>query len=168
MDIKQLQALGAIVTRSLFKKEIPVRRPVLKPAEEWEFPDQPEFTGEIVDDSLTAHVRKRSSADFLEMVQAPDRDKAHIAILRCICHEDGSEVFESLQQAKQLQEWLFIPLMVAVNEVNGFGLKNSQPRMSSGAKSRSASAVAPSRSGNKRSAKKSGRSGLPTAPNAAP
>lgn len=163
MDINQLQALGALVTRSVFPKEIKVRRPVLKPVEEWADPGEPEGTGEFVEDTLTAHVRKRSSADFLEMVQAPDRDKAHIAVLRCVCREDGTEVFQSLEQAKQLQEWLFIPLMLAVNEVNQFGLKNSQPRTSSGTSSPSSSA-ARSRKRRSGSPRKNAPAGSPTAP----
>jgi hypothetical protein len=167
MDIKQIQSFGGFVTRVLFKKEIPVRRPVLKPAEEWANPDEPEKTGEFVEDTLTAHVRKRSSADFLEMVQATDRDKAHIAILRCICHEDGTEVFESLAQCKQLEEWLFIPLMLAVNEVNQFGLKNSQPKTSSGTSLPSSSGVR-SRKLKRVAPKKSDLTGSPTGTDAAP
>lgn len=168
MDLKQLQAMGAIVPRTFYEKTIPIRRPVLKPVEEWAEADAPEKTDKFVDDTITVHIRKRSSADFLEMVTAPDRDKAHIAVLRCVCKPDGAEVFESLEQTKQLEEWLFIPLMLAVNEVNKFGLKNSQPRTSSGANSRSPSAAGRSRNGKKRSAKKSARSGLPTATSAAP
>jgi len=141
MDLKQLTSLGAIVPRTLFKKEVPLKRPGLKPAEEWADPNEPEFSGEVLDDSVTVWIRKRSSADFLEMLQAPTRDKAHIAILRCVCNEAGAEVFESLEQCKQLREWLFLPLMVAVNEVNEFGLKNSPPKTSSGTNSRSPSAA---------------------------
>jgi hypothetical protein len=168
MDIKQLHAMGALVTRSLTRKEITVRHPALRPKSEWADATQPEFSDELVVDTMTCWVRKRSSADFLEMMQAPDRDKAHVAVLRCICHEDGREVFESLDQAKQLQEWLFIPLMVAVNEVNQFGLKNSQPRTSSGARSLSASADGQSLNGSRRSPKKNARRGSRIAPSAAP
>jgi hypothetical protein len=167
MDLKQLQAMGALVPRTLFKKEIPFRRPVLKPTEEWSNAGEPEESGEFVDDTVTAWIRKRSSADFLEMIQAPDRDKAHIAVLRCVCLEDGAEVFESLAQAKQLKEWLFLPLMMAVNQVNEFGLKNSHPRTSSGTSSRSSSG-APSRKLKRGAARKNGRHGSPTAPSAAP
>ncbi len=166
MDLKQLQALGAIVTRTLFKKEIPVKRLALKPKEEWANESEPEESGEIVDDTLTTWIRKRSSADFLEMIQAPDRDKAHIAVLRCVCLEDGTEVFESLDQVKQLKEWLFIPLMIAINEVNRFGLKNLQPRTNSGTNSPSSSA-ARSPKHKRGSAKKSALAGSPTAANAA-
>ncbi len=151
MDIKQLQAMGALVSRVLTKVEVKVKRPS----------DPENADSERIDDTVDVWIRKRSSADFLEMVNAPDRDKAHIAILRCICHEDGSEVFESLDQAKQLAEWLFIPLMLAVNEVNSFGLKNSQPRTNSGAKSASSSAA---RSSKRKpgSLKKNAQSGSPT------
>jgi hypothetical protein len=159
MDLKQLQAMGAIIPRTLFKKEVPVKRPELKPASEWAEKDVPEKTGKWIDDTITVHIRKKSSADFMEMIAAPDREKAHIAVLRCVCDEKGAEVFESLEQAKQLEEWLFIPLVMAVNEVNQFGLKNSQPRTSSGAKSRSPSAEGQSRNGKSRSRKKSAPSG---------
>lgn len=167
MDLKQLQALGAIVSRTLFKKEIKVRRPILKPAEEWADASEPEESGEIVDDTLTTWIRKRSSADFLEMIQAPDRDKAHIAVLRCVCLEDGAEVFESLGQCKQLKEWIFLPLMYAINEVNSFGLKNSRPKTKSGMNSPSSSA-ARSRKRKHASVKKSSTAGSPIAPSAAP
>lgn len=166
MDLKQLQVLGAIVPRTMFKKEIPVKRPELKPQTEWADQSEPEETGKIIDDSLTTWIRKRSSADFLEMIQAKDQDKAHIAVLRCVCHEDGSEVFESLQQCKQLKEWLFIPLMVAVNEVNQFGLKNLTPKTSSGTSLPSSSA-ARSRKLKRGSVKKNAQAGLPTGPSAA-
>jgi hypothetical protein len=166
MDLKQLQVLGAIVPRTTFKKEIPVKRPELKPKEEWADPNDPEETGNIIDDSLTTWIRKRSSADFLEMIQAKDQNKAHIAVLRCVCHEDGSEVFESLEQCKQLKEWLFIPLMVAVNEVNQFGLKNSLPKTSSGMSLPSSSA-ARSRKLKRVSQKRNAPAGSPTGPSAA-
>lgn len=167
MDIKQLQSLGAIVSRTMFKKEIPVKRPELKPKAEWADESEPEETGETVDDSLTTWIRKRSSADFLEMIQAKDQDKAHIAVLRCVCHEDGTEVFESLEQCKQLKEWLFIPLMVAINEVNQFGLKNLRPKTSSGTSLPSSSA-ARSRKLKRGSVKRNGPAGSPIAPSAAP
>lgn len=167
MDLKQLQAMGAIIPRTLFKREVPIKRPELKPANEWADPTVPEKTGEWLDDTVTVYIRKKSSADFMEMVAAPDREKAHIAVLRCVCDEKGCEVFESLDQAKQLEEWLFIPLVMVVNEVNQFGLKNSQPRTSSGAKSRSASAEGRSRNGKLRSVKRNGQSGSHTEASAA-
>lgn len=168
MDLKQLQAMGAIVPRTLHKREVPIRRPELKPESEWEEKGVPEGTGEWLDDSVTVYIRKRSSVDFIELVSAPDREKACVALLRCVCDEKGAEVFENLDQTKQLEDWLFLPLVMAVNEVNQFGLKNSQPRTSSGAKSRSPSAAGRSRSGKPPSPKKSAPSGSHTAPSAAP
>lgn len=161
--------MGAIVPRTLFKRDVAVSRPALKPAAEWEdsaIPEQIEGADRIAD-TVTTWIRKRSSADFLEMIQAPNRDKAHIAILRCVCHEDGQEVFESLEQAKQLEEWLFVPLMLAVNELNGFGLKNSVPRTNSGSSLPSSSAVR-SRKLKRVSQRKNEPAGYSIAPDAAP
>lgn len=162
MDIKQLQAMGAIVSRTLHKKEVKIRYRPLLPESEWTDPKEPEPQPEYVDETLTTWIRKKSSADFIEMLQADDRDKALIAVYRCVCHEDGTQVFESLAQVSQVEEWLIVPLIMAVNEVNGFGLKNSTPRASSGAKSRSLSAAVPSQNGKTRSARKNSTHGLPT------
>lgn len=166
MDLKQLQAMGAINSRALVKKDIQIKRPLPIPQDQWadaevaEYPPDPE----MVEESVETYIRKRSSADFIEMMNADDRDKPFVAILRCVCHADGSQVFSSLDQIMGLKEWIWIPLMMAVNDVNEFGLKNSQPRTSYGAKSRSASADVPSKSGKKRSARKSELHGLRTAP----
>lgn len=167
MDFKKLQAMGAFVPQTLTKITIPLRAPVLKPESEWDDPGEPVLTGEFTDTTMEVWIRKRSSADFLEMVNAPDREKAHIAVLRCVCNEDGTEVFPDLEACKQMREWLFIPLFHAVNKVNEFGIKNSKPRTSSGASSRSFSA-APSRKLKSASRKKSARPGSPTATSAAP
>ena len=153
MDFKNLQVIGAFVPTTLTKRTITIN-----------YPSDPEDqASERITDTVDVWIRKRSSADFLEMVQAPDRDKAHIAILRCVCLEDGSEAFDSLERVKQMAEWLFIPLMVAVNEVNAFGLKNSQPRTSSGTSSPSSSA-ARSRKRRAGSPRKNAPVGSPTAP----
>lgn len=169
MDLKQLQAMGAINSRALVKKDIAIKRPVPIPQADWSDPEVAEYPDDpkIVEETVQVHIRKRSSADFIEMMNADDRDKPFVAILRCVCHPDGSQVFESLDQLMGLKEWIWIPLMMAVNEVNEFGLKNSQPRTSSGAKSRSPSA-ARSRKRKNASVKKSARSGSPTATNLAP
>lgn len=167
MDIKQLQAMGGFVTRTLFPKTINVRQPVLKPASEWASADEPEFTGEVVDTTMDVHIRKRSSFDFLELVKAEDCDRAHVAILRCVLQADGEPVFTDLNQVKQLREWLFIPLMQAVNEVNEFGLKNSQPKTNSGT-SLPSSSGARSRKLKPVARKKNAQAGSPIAPDAAP
>ena len=170
MDLNHLQAMGAIATRTLVKKEIPIRRPETKPKQDWADPAVPEFVEPktLVDDKLVTYIRKRSGADFVELMQAEDRHKPFVMILRCVCKADGSQVFESLEQVESLEEWLWIPLAAAAREVNQFGPKKSPPRTSSGASSRSPSAAGRSRSGKRRSAKKSARSGSPTGPSAAP
>lgn len=168
MDLKQLAALGAFVPTKLFKREVAIKRPETKAQGEWADPDVPEFTGKIVDDTVTVWIRKRSSADFMEIRQAKNRDKFHLAVQLCVCNEDGTPVFETLEQAEKLQEWLFVPLAAEVHDVNGEGPKNSQPRTSGGVTSPSASAVARSRSGKLRSARRSTSSGASSRPSAAP
>lgn len=170
MDLIQLKAMGAITPRSLVQKDVSVRYPVPLPQEQWidpevaEYPDPSEYAESVI----STHIRKRSSADFIEMLNVRNAEKPFIAILRCVCKPDGSQLFESFEQVIALQDWLWIPLMKAVNEVNEFGPKNSLPRTSSGARSRSPSAAGASRNGKKRSLKKSAPRGLPTEPNAAP
>lgn len=168
MDIKQLQSMGAMVPKTLFKREVEIKRPVALPQEEWEDPEVPEFTDEVVTESMTTYIRKRNSADFMEIVGASNVDKVHVMVLRCICDEEGNPVFENVEQVKQLQEWLFVPLFTAVNEVNEVSAKNSQPRTKSGASLPSPSAAAPSRNGSSRSVKKNMRSGSSTGASAAP
>lgn len=169
MDLKNLQALGAFVPTKLFKREVPIKRPEAKPQNQWADPEVPEFTGNVSDDTVTVWIRKRSSADFMEIRQAPNRDKFHLAVQMCICHEDGTPVFETLDHAKKLAEWLFVPLAAEVHELHGEGPKNSQPRTNGGASLRSASAAGRSKSGKRRSLKRSSSAtGAPTRPSAAP
>lgn len=169
MDLKQLQAVGAFVSTKLFKRVVPIKRPEAKPQNEWADPEVPEFTGKVIDDTVTVWIRKRSSADFMEIRQAPNRDKFHLSVQVCCFHEDGTPVFETLEQAKKLQEWLFVPLAAEVHELHGEGPKNSQPRTSGGANSPSASAGARSRNGKKRSLKKNfSATGTRTRPSADP
>ena len=159
MDLLKLQALGAFVPAAIFKRDISIKYRPLKPAETWADPDVPEREVDFVTESMTAHIRKRRSADFLEMVGAPNQDAPFLTVLRCVVHENGAPVFESLEQVKNLHEWILIPLATAVKEVNTDDAKKSQPRMSSGAASRSPSAAGASRNGKSRSRKKNARSG---------
>lgn len=169
MDLKQLQAMGAIEHRPLVPKKIPVKYPVPNDPATWadpevaEYPDTPEFKDGIFD----THIRKRSSADFIELTSAPNREKPFVAIFRCVCNPDGSQLFETMDQVLGLKEWLWIPLMTAVNEVNQFGPKNSRPRTNSGMNSPSSSA-ARLRKRSSASRKKSGPAGSPTEHSAAP
>lgn len=145
MDFKQLTALGGIISQELVSKEIEFTRPRL--------PE--EGDGDPVKQSATIHIRKRNSADFLSIVKAQAEDQPFIAIFRCVCTEDGSPLFPSMAEAGQLAEWLLIPMIAAVNEVNSFAPKHSPLRTNSGMKSPSPSAVARSKSGSRRSRKKS-------------
>jgi hypothetical protein len=166
MDLKQLQTLGAFVPTKLIRREIEISRPILKPESEWAIPGIHEFTDEVVRESMTVFLRKRASADFMEMIATEDREKASVSILRCVCNEDGTQVFESVEQVSRLEDWIFLPLIAVVMEVNKYGPKQSPSRKSSGANSRSASAVARSRNGKRSLPKKSGRSGSRTTPSA--
>lgn len=170
MDLKSLKAMGALTSRSLVKKDVAVRYPVPLPQDQWANPEVAEYPDPMVYEETTieTHIQKKSSADFIEMMQARDSEKGFIAVFRCVRQADGSQVFDTFEQVMALNEWLWIPLMRAVYEVNEFSPKNSRPRTSSGAKSRLPSAAAPSRNGKKRLVKKSGLSGSPIAPTPAP
>jgi hypothetical protein len=159
MDLSQLQAMGAFVPQAIFKRDIQITYRPLKPASEWAEPDVPEHESEPVKATVTVHIRKRSSADFLEIVNAPDGDKPFVSLLRCVVNPDGSPVFADLAQAKQLAEWMLLALLPAVTEVNSYDAKKSTPRMSGGATSPSPSAGAALRSGKRLSRKRNGASG---------
>jgi hypothetical protein len=150
MDLKQLQAMGAIVPRKLIDREVKFKRPVPADPSTWEDPEVPEFTDEIVEETVTVHLRKLSSADSIEVLRADDRERPFIGIHRGVCNADGTPLFESLEQAMQLQLWMAVPLFEAVQEVAGIAPKASARKTSSGAKSRSASAGAASKSGKRR------------------
>ncbi len=173
MDLKQLQAMGAISARSLVKRDVPIMRPPMRPEAEWADPSIAEADDlapkeHWAKDVIEVYIRKRSAADFYELLSSDDRNKPLIVILRCICNSDGTPVFDSLEQVDQLKEWLWMPLAVAANEVNSLGPKLSRPAMSSGAKSRSGSVVGRSQNGKKRSAKQSAKHGSPIEPSVAP
>lgn len=147
MELKDLQSMGAIVSRKLTKRVVPIKRPVMRPADEWADAEIPEFTDELVDDTVTVHIRRGTSADAIEIMQATERERPFVAIYRSICNDKGEPVFPTLDDAMQLALWLVLPLFNAVTEVAGQSPKASRRRTSSGAKSRSPSAVAASASG---------------------
>lgn len=159
MDLIKLHAMGAIVPRTLFKREIEVTFCPPLPAESWADPGVPEYEDEPVTQTMTVYLRKRSSADMLEVGEAEGADRSLMTLLRSVCTPEGAPVFESIEQVRQLEPWMAIPLLQAVAEVNRYGAKKSTPRTSSGAPSPSPSAAAASRSGKKRCPKKRGRSG---------
>lgn len=167
MDIKQLSALGGFSPRGLIKKEVELKRPPLKPKDQWDDPDRPESDesaakDQWTDDTLTVYVRKRSSADSFEVLGAESRNRPFVMIYRCICDAQGKPVFESQEQVEELKEWLWMPLALAVSEVNQLLPKKLQPRTNSGAKSRLPSAADPSRNGKKPSLKRKQLSGVTT------
>jgi hypothetical protein len=165
MNLTQLQAMGAFVPQAIFKRDIPITYRPLKPAESWAEPDIPEHESEAVTATVTVHIRKRSSADFLEIVNAPDGDKPFVSLLRCVVNPDGTPVFTGvaemtpMEQVKNLEGWFLWPLLAAVNEVNSYDAKKSTPRMSGGATSPSPSAAAALRSGRRLSRRKNEASG---------
>jgi hypothetical protein len=162
MDLKQLQAMGAIVPRTLLKREVTFKRPELKPVAEWANPEEPEFTGEWLDGSMTVFIRRGSSADALEIANASPRERPFVAVFRSICDESGTPMFPTLEDAMQLANWLAFPLFNAITEAAGGGPKNSRPGTSSGANSRSGSVGGRSQSGRKRSPSTKKKSGAST------
>lgn len=167
MDLKQLQAMGAYASPSLVKRDVPIRVPPLKPADQWEDPNTPEADElapkeQWADDTLTVYIRKRSSVDFYELICAENREKPFVVIHRCVCNANGEPVFSDLKDVVRLKEWVWMPLAAVANEVNQFAPKNSKPRTSSGANSRSPSADEASVSGSRKSRKKSAPSGSRT------
>lgn len=124
MDIKQLQAMGAIVPRKLFTKTIELKRPEVLPKSEWSDPEVPEFGDGIIEESAQVHLRKMSSADSIEVLRADERERPFIAIFRSMCNPNGTPMFESLEQAMQLETWLAIPLFEAIKEVANLAPKS--------------------------------------------
>ncbi|MDQ3039518.1 MAG: phage tail assembly chaperone family protein, TAC [Pseudomonadota bacterium] len=167
MDLKQLQALGAIVPRGLIKREITFDYYPLKPETEWAESDVPERQDDKTEGRMTVHIRKGSSADAIEVAGSSERERPFVAILRCICNENGDPVFPTIEDAMSLETWLAIPLFEAINSVSGIGTKKSQPGTSSGAKSRSLSAGDQSRNGKRSSRTRKKVSGDSTVPSVA-
>jgi hypothetical protein len=159
MDFLKLQAMGGIVSAAPVRKEITFtyHRPL--PADQWSDPDVPEVEPEPATDTATVWIRKRTSRDFLDINAAAPGEQVFLALFRCVCTEDGAPLFPSVEDASRLAEWMLIPLMKAVNEVNSFLPKAFPPKTSSGATSPSPSAAVRSASGRKRSTRKSARSG---------
>ena len=134
MDISQLQAIGGLSPRSLQKRTVEFTYPKPTPSSDWEDPTVPEYPElpEMVKGSLDVWVRKQSSADYIEMVGAQRNERSDLLLIRCVCHEDGRAVFTA-EQVTQLKEWIYIPLLLAVNEVNNAAAKKARPRTSGGA-----------------------------------
>lgn len=151
MDIKQLQALGAFKDRRIVPKTIKVKHKPLLPEDQWDEPGVPKYAAETVEDKIDCFIRKRSSADTIEVARAEDRHGPHLMVLRCVVDKEGAQLFPTLEMVVDLEEWFFMPLYNAVSEVNYLSPKPSPPRTSSGARSRSRSGAEALRSGKKHS-----------------
>lgn len=141
MDMHQLEGMGAFVPKAIFQREIPITFRPQTSADSWESPDVPEYEAEYVTRTVTVHIRKRNSADFLKIVRAPDTEKPLLPILLCVVTPEGAPVFPSLDKVAELQDFMLGPLLRAVDEVNDYDAKKSTPRMSGGVTSPSPSAA---------------------------
>lgn len=152
MDLQELQAMGAFVSNRLVKRVVAFKRPVPVDEALWAEPDVPEFTGEFEDVTMDVFIKRPSSADDLVILRAGRESQAHAAVLCRIVNEDGSRVFESMEQVQQLAGWMFLPLVNVLHEVTPAAPKaqTSIPMTPSGSRSRSRSADAPRKSGRKR------------------
>lgn len=150
MSIKELQAMGAFIPTKVVKREIAVKRPLTTDPDTWADEGVPEFSGETEDATITVWLKRPSSADQLELANAEKDDQTFLMLCRMVRNEDGSPLFESLDQCKQLAAWVLIPLINETKEVNGFTPKKPlTPGTPSGLKSRSPSGAEVRKNGKK-------------------
>ena len=142
MDFAKLQAMGAIVPKTLFKRDIKVTFKPQKPEEEWTEPHNPEFADEEVTQTWQVFIRLPSAADAIEIATASDRDRPFVGIYRCWVNEDGTEFLPSLEVATSIRPWLALPLWDAINSLSPTRAKKSKPSKRGGASSPSSSAAA--------------------------
>src|SRR5690606_8878595 len=113
-----------------------VTRPVTVPFEKWADPKTPEFTGEEEEASIDVWVKRMSSADEIAILKAPEEERFAVKILRQARKQDGTPVFESIEQVQSLQGWMFWPLFQALKEASGEAPKeNLETTTPSGSKS---------------------------------
>ena len=135
MDILQLQEMGAFVPTKLFKRTIEVDVPEQTPADTWEDPEVPEFTGETVKSKIDLHIKRLSSADEIVISQASKEDRPFVMAHLMVRNEKGEHLFESADQVAHLKAWLLVPLMNALEEVaRDAPKKKSRGKTSSGSK----------------------------------
>lgn len=134
--LSQMKAMGGFAPDKTIKREVKFKKPVLRPEGEWADPEIPEETGEVEDATITVFIRRGSAADAFEINQAAKREQPFVVIHRAIVHEDGTPVFESVEQAMRLQLWLAMPLFEAVMEAAPAAPKSSRRKKSGGANSR--------------------------------
>ena len=150
MSLKDLQALGAFVPTKPFKRSIECDKPVLAPEGEWESPDVPEFTGETERVSIDVYFKRMSSADEVAIAQAPADLQPFVMVFRLVRNEDGSPLFESVDQAASMASWVLAPIVSEIEKIAGSRPKKPSTRPThSGSKSRSGSAGEAPKSGRK-------------------
>ena len=142
MDFKTLQSLGAIVPKTLFKRQITLTYKPPKPEAEWAEAGNPEFQDDEVTEPYDVFIRLPSAADAIEIATASERDRPFVGIYRCWVNEDGTEVLPSLEMAASIRPWLALPLWDAINSLSPNRPKKSRPSRKGGASSPSSSAAA--------------------------
>lgn len=139
MDLKELQAMGAFVPVKLVKKEVSIKRP-----------------GSDAEEKLTVWVRRGNASESIDMLTEEGGRRAAKAIHLAICDKEGNRVFPTLEHVigngkapedegylGALAEWLFFPLIVAINEVE----KDAAPKPSGRTTSGGATSHSPSEAG---------------------
>lgn len=152
MDLQQLYSIGAFVSAKPVKRTFTVKRPATVPFEEWADPKVPEFTGEMEEGTLDVWLKRMSSADEIAIANATQEDQTFVVVHRLVRNEDGSPLFQDLEQVKMLAPWLLLPLVGAIEEVAARNPKaNSGMTTPSGSKSPDGSADVPRKNGKKQS-----------------
>lgn len=148
MSLKELQALGAFVSTKPVKRTVEVSRPIMKPESQWGDPQVPEFTGEHEPATLDICLKRPSSADEIAIAQASKEDQTFVIVCRLVRNEDGTPLFESIEQAAGLASWVLGPIVAEIDSFAGYRpKKSSPPKTSSGSKSRSHSGAEAQKSG---------------------
>lgn len=119
MSLKDLQALGAFVPTKPFKRTIEFDKPILAPEEEWDSPDVPKFTGETERVSIDVYFKRMSSADEVAIAQAPADLQPFVMVFRLVRNEDGSPMFESVDQVAMLASWVLAPIVSEIEKIEG-------------------------------------------------
>lgn len=119
MSLKDLQALGAFVPTKPFKRTIEFDKPILAPEEEWDSPDIPKFTGETERVSIDVYFKRMSSADEVAIAQAPADLQPFVMVFRLVRNEDGSPLFESVDQVASMASWVLAPIVSEIEKIEG-------------------------------------------------
>lgn len=119
MSLKDLQALGAFVPTKPFKRTIEFDKPILAPEEEWDSPDVPKFTGETERVSIDVYFKRMSSADEVAIAQAPADLQPFVMVFRLVRNEDGSPLFESVDQVASMASWVLAPIVSEIERIEG-------------------------------------------------